>query len=74
MKAKLNKDGLIKFTSFKTAKETINKMKRKLTNRKKMFENDTTNKRLISKHTNNIYSSIENKQTQPNHKIGRRPN
>ena len=44
-----NKQDLIKFTSFCTAKETINKMKRQPTEWEKIFANDATNKGLISK-------------------------
>ena len=40
---------LIKLTSFCTAKETINKMKRQPTEWEKIFANDVTNKGLISK-------------------------
>ena len=49
MKTKLNNCDLIKL---------INKMKKQLTNWKKIFANDTTNKELIFKYTNNIYSSM----------------
>ena len=47
--AKLNKWDLIKLTSFCIAIETINKMKRQLTEWEKIFTNKATNKRLISK-------------------------
>ena len=49
IKAKINKWDLIKLTSFCTAKETINKMKRQPTDRKEISANDVTNKGLISK-------------------------
>ena len=39
----------MKLKIFCTAKETINKMKRQLTEWEKMFANDATNKGLISK-------------------------
>ena len=48
IKAKLNKWGLIKLTSFCTAKGTINKMKRQPTEWEKIFVNGVTNKGLIS--------------------------
>ena len=44
-----NKQDLIKFTSFCTAKETINKMKKQHTEWEKITTNDLTNKGLISK-------------------------
>ena len=43
------KQELIKLISFCTAKETINKMKRQLTDWEKIFANDETEKGLISK-------------------------
>ena len=49
MKAKMNKWDLIKVKSFCTTKETINKMKRQLTEWENMFANDATNNGLISK-------------------------
>ena len=45
----INKWDLIKLTSFYTAKEIINKMKRQPTGWEKMFANDVTNQGLISK-------------------------
>ena len=47
--AKINKWDLVKLTSFCTAKETINKVKRQPTEWEKIFANDATNKVLISK-------------------------
>ena len=49
MKTKINKWDIIKLTSFSTAKETINKVKRQPLDREKVFENDATDKSLISK-------------------------
>ena len=45
----MNKWNQIKPTSFCTAKETINKMKRQPTEWEKIFANDATDKDLISK-------------------------
>ena len=49
IKAKINKWDLSKLTSFCTAKETINKMKRQPTDWEKIFANDAANEGLISK-------------------------
>ena len=49
IKAKINKWDLNKLTSFCTAKETINKIKRQPMKWKKIFANNETNKGLISK-------------------------
>lgn len=54
IKAKINKRDLIKLTSFHTAKEIINKMKRQPTNQKETFANDATDKGFISE----IYKQI----------------
>ena len=58
IKAKINKWDLIKLKSFCTTKETINSTKRQPTEWEKIFANDATNKGLISKYTNSLYSSI----------------
>ena len=65
IKAKINKWDLIKLKSFCTAKETINKMKRQPTERKKIFANNATNKGLIFKiYKQLIQLNIKKKTTQ----------
>ena len=67
IKTKINKWDLIKFKSFCTAKETINKMKRQPTEWKKIFTNEATDKGLISK----IYKqqlNIKKKEKKKNQK------
>ena len=49
VKTKINKWDLIKLKSFCTAKETINKTKRKPTEWEKILANEVTDKGLISK-------------------------
>ena len=49
IKTKINKWDLIEVKSFCTAKETINKMKRKPSEWEKIFANETMDKGLISK-------------------------
>ena len=44
IKTKINKWGLMKFKSFCTAKEAINKMKRQPSEREKIFANEATDK------------------------------
>ena len=75
-KAKINKWDLVKLTSFCTAKETINKMKRQPMDWEKIFANDATGKGLISK----IYKQLTQLNSRTNNpiktkqkKISRRP-
>ena len=49
IKAKINKWDLIKIKSFCTTKETISKVKRQPSERKKIIANEATDKQLISK-------------------------
>ena len=49
IKAKISKWALSKLKGFYTAKETINKMKRQLSEWEKIIANKATDKRLISK-------------------------
>ena len=49
IKTKVNKWDLIKLKSFRTAKETINKVKRQPSEWEKIIANETTDKGLISK-------------------------
>ena len=49
IKTKVNKWDLIKLKSFRTAKETISKVKRQPSEWEKITANETTDKGLISK-------------------------
>ena len=71
IKAKINKQDLIKLTSFCTAKETINKMKRQPVEQEKIFANDGTNKGLISK-VCKLLIQLSNETNTRNKKMGRK--
>jgi len=74
IKAKINKWDLVKFTSFCTAKETVNKTKRQPTEREKIFANDMNNKGLISKiYKQHIQLNKNKKTNNPTEKMDRRP-
>ena len=59
IKTKINKWDLIKFKSFCTAKETINKVKRQPSEWEKIIANETTDKGLTSK----IYKQLKQLNT-----------
>ena len=64
----------MKLKSFYTAKETINKTKRQLSEWEKIFANKATDKRLISEIYKQLMQlNIKKKNKQPNSKMGRRP-
>ena len=66
IKTKVNKWDLIKLKSFCTAKETISKVKRQLSEWEKIIANETTDKGLISK----IYKQLTQLNTRKtNHPI-----
>ena len=65
IKTKINKWDLIKLQSFRTARETINKMKRQPTVWEKIFANKVTDKGLISKIYKQLMQlNIKKKMTQ----------
>ena len=71
MKTKINKRDLIKLKSFFSAKEAINRMKRRHLEWEKIYPNEATHKGLIFK----IYKKLmqlsiknKNKNNQPNKK------
>ena len=73
VKAKINQWDLIKLTSFCTAKETIKKKKRQLTEWGKIVSNDATDKGLISKIYKQLHTTQPKKCQPPNGKMGKRP-
>ena len=70
IKTKINKWDLMKLKSFCAAKETMNKMKRQLSEWEKIIANETTDKRLISKIYKQSCSSVSEKQI-THQKVGR---
>ena len=74
IKTKVNKWDLIKFKTFCTAKESISKVKRQLSELEKIIANETTDK--IKRYPPNIQASHAaqyQKNKQPNQKVGERP-
>ena len=63
MKTKINKWHLIKLKSLFTMNETINKVKRQLSEWEKIIANETTAEELISKIYKQLRCSIPEKQT-----------
>ena len=63
IKTKINKWDLMKLKTFCTAKETINKTKRQPSEWEKIFPNEATDKRLISKIYKQLMQLNVNKKT-----------
>ena len=61
IQVKISKWDCIKLKSFRTTKETINKMKRQSTDWEKTFSNHVSDKKYL-KSIKNSYSSIARKQ------------
>ena len=68
IKAKINQWDLIKLTSFCTAKETIKRTKRQLTEWEKIVSNDATDKGLISKIYKQLIQLNREKANNPSEK------
>ena len=73
IKTKVNKWYLIKLKSFCTAKETLSKVKRQLSEWQKIIANKTTDKGLISKIYKQLIQLTTRKNKQPSQKVGKRP-
>ena len=69
IKTEINKWDLIKLNSFCTAKETINKVKKKPSEQEKITANETTDKGLISKIQKPL-TQVNTRKT-PNQKCGK---
>ena len=72
IKTEINKWDLIKLNSFCTAKETINKVKKQLSEQEKITANETTDKGLISKIHKQLMQVNTRKQTTQS-KSGEKP-
>ena len=72
IKAKINKQDLIKFKSFCTTKETINKVKRQPSEQEKIIANEATDKGLISKIYKQLLQLNSRKINDPIKKMGQR--
>ena len=67
IKTKINNWDLMKLKSFCTAKEVINKTKRRLMEQEKIFANEVTDKVLISKIYKQLMRLNKNKQKNKPH-------
>ena len=74
IKAIINQWGLIKLTSFCTAKETIQKTKRQLTEWEKIVSNDAMDKGLISRIYKQLIQLNSKKANHPREKWVKDPN
>ena len=73
IKTKINEWDLMKLKSFFTAKGNINKTKRQPSEWEKIFENEATEKGLISKIYKQLMQLNIKKTNNPIQKTGRRP-
>ena len=62
IKTKINKWDLIRFKSFGAAKETINKLKRQLSEWEKIIANEATDKGLLSR-IHKQFMQLNNRKT-----------
>ena len=72
IKTKINNWELIKFKSFCTAKETINKVKRQSSEQEKIIANETADKGLISKIYKQLMQFYTRKTNNPIKKWGKK--
>ena len=72
IKAKINKQNLIKLKSFCTMKETISKVKRQPSEWEKIIANEATDKQLISKIYKQLLQLNSRKINDPIKKVGQR--
>ena len=73
IKTKINQWDLMKVNSFCTAKLSINKMKRHLSEWEKIFANEAMDKELISKICKQLMQLNIKETNNPVQKMGRRP-